>query len=184
MPKFSATIHIELAKILRESEVGNSKSVKMVVSTAWSNEHDTEELLDKGFDGILSKPFNTHDLMEMVNRFVPKGRKREVPDLSNASMSMLPKLINEVEEGLKALNEGLGDNDMEQIDDWCHRLAGSWGMIHADQPLDELHEMLKHPTDIDKEQLKQVIGKVEAMGRVIIRKSKEKLAENEQGNRH
>ena len=175
---------IELAKILRESEVGNSKSVKMVVSTAWSNEHDTEELLEKGFDGILSKPFNTHDLMEMVNRFVPKGRKREVPDLSNASMSMLPKLINEVEEGLKALDEGLEDNDMEQIDDWCHRLAGSWGMIHADEPLDELHEMLKHPTDINKEQLKQVIGKVEAMGRVIIRKSKEKLAENEQGNRH
>ena len=171
---------IELAKILRESEVGNSKSVKMVVSTAWSNEHDTEELLEKGFDGILSKPFNTHDLMEMVNRFVPKGRKREVPDLSNASRSMLPKLINEVEEGLKALN----DNDMEQIDDWCHRLAGSWGMIHADEPLDELHEMLKHPTDINKEQLKQVIGKVEAMGRIIIRKSKEKLAENGQGNRH
>ena len=168
---------IELAKTLRESEVGNSRSVKMVVSTAWSDDHDAQELLDKGFDGILSKPFNTQDLMDMVNRFIPEGRKREVPDLSNASLSILPKLIKEVEDGVAALNEGLERKDMELIGEWCHRLAGSWGMIHADGPLDELHELLKSPNEIDCQTLRQVIGKVEAMGNVIIRKSKERIKE-------
>ena len=170
---------IELAQTLRESEVGNSKSVKMVVSTAWSDDHDVHELLDKGFDGILSKPFNTQDLMDMVNRFIPRGRKREVPDLSNASLNILPKLIKEVEDGVTALKEGLERNDIEQVGEWCHRLAGSWGMIHADEPLDELHELLKSQETMDGKALQTVIGKVEAMGNTIVRKAKERIRELE-----
>ena len=166
---------IELAKILRESEVGNSRSVKMVVSTAWSDEHDPKELLDKGFDGMLPKPFNAKDMMDVVNQFVPKGRKREIPDLSNASPRMLAKLTKEAEEGLAALSDALERNDIEAIDDWCHRLAGSWGMVHADEPLDELHELLKTSDAIDGNRLRQVIGKVEAMGRVVISKSDERI---------
>ena len=166
---------IELAKTLRESEVGNSQSVKMVISTAWSDDHDAQELLSKGFDGILSKPFNTQDLMNMVNTLVPKGRKREVPDLSSVSLRMLPKLIREVEDGITALWDGVEKKDMEMIDDWCHRLAGTWGLIHADEPLDELHELLKNPTDIDEKALRLVIGKVETMGSAIVRKSKERI---------
>jgi signal transduction histidine kinase/DNA-binding NarL/FixJ family response regulator len=170
---------IELAQTLRESEVGNSKSVKMVVSTAWSDDHDAHELLDKGFDGILSKPFNTQDLMDMVNRFIPKGRKREVPDLSNASLNILPKLIKEVEDGVTALKDGLERNDMDQIGEWCHRLAGSWGMIHADEPLDELHELLKSRETMDEKALQTVIGKVEVMGNTIVKKAKERIGELE-----
>ena len=166
---------IELAKILRESEVGNSRSVKMVVSTSWSDEHDPKELLDKGFDGMLPKPFNAKDMMDVVNKFVPKGRKREIPDLSNASPRMLTKLVKEVEEGLAAMDDALKKNDIGAIDDWCHRLAGSWGMVHADEPLDELHELLKSTDAIDEDTLRKVIGKVEAMGRIIISKSDERI---------
>ena len=170
---------IELAKMLRDSEVGNSRSVKMVVTTAWSDEHDAQELLAYGFDGILPKPFNTHDLMGMVDKFVPKGKRREIPDLSNASLAMLPKLVREVKEGLAALHEGMEQKDMEQIDDWCHRLAGTWGMIYADKPLDELHELLKHPESVDEQSLRLVIDKVEAMGDVIIRQAQERIKELE-----
>ena len=166
---------IELAKILRESEVGNSKSVKMVVSTSWSDEHDPKELLDKGFDGMLPKPFNAKDMMNVVNQLVPKGRKREIPDLSNASSRMLTSLVKEAEEGLTALNEAVKKNDIETIDDWCHRLAGSWGMVHAAAPLDELHELLKSPQTLNEETLKRVMSKVETMGQVIINKSEARI---------
>ncbi|MBP5425350.1 MAG: response regulator [Prevotella sp.] len=166
---------IELAKILRESEVGNSKSVKMVVSTSWSDEHDPKELLDKGFDGMLPKPFNAKDMMNVVNQLVPKGRKREIPDLSNASQRMLTSLVKEAREGLAALNEAVKKNDIGTIDDWCHRLAGSWGMVHAAAPLDELHELLKSPQTLKEETLKRVMSKVETMGQVIINKSEARI---------
>lgn len=168
---------IELAKTLRESEVGNSKSVKMVVMTAWNDEHDTKELLNKGFDGLLPKPFNTKDLMNMVNEFVPEGRIREIPDLTNASAEMLSKLAKETEAALIQLNEAYTKADMEQLDDWCHRLGGSWSLVHADGPIDELHDMLKKQNEMDAQTLKSVIQKIVAMGQRIIEKSNARVEE-------
>ena len=149
----------------------NSKSVKMVVMTAWNDEHDTKELLNKGFDGLLPKPFNTKDLMNMVNEFVPEGRIREIPDLTNASAEMLSKLAEETETALIQLNEAYTKADMEQLDDWCHRLGGSWSMVHADGPIDELHDMLKKQDAMDAQTMKPVIQKIVAMGQRIIEKS-------------
>ena len=168
---------IELAKTLRESEVGNSKSVKMVVMTAWNDEHDTKELLNKGFDGLLPKPFNTKDLMNMVNEFVPEGRIREIPDLANASAEMLSKLAEETEAALIQLNEAYTKFDMEQLDDWCHRLGGSWSMVHADGPIDELHDMLKKQDAMDTQAMKSVIQKIVAMGQRIIEKCNARVKE-------
>ena len=168
---------IELANTLRESEVGNSKSVKMVVMTAWNDEHDTKELLNKGFDGLLPKPFNTKDLMNMVNEFVPEGRIREIPDLTNASAEMLSKLAEETEAALIQLNEAYTKADMEQLDDWCHRLGGSWSMVHADGPIDELHDMLKKQDAMDAQTMKPVIQKIVAMGQRIIEKSNARVEE-------
>ena len=168
---------IELAKTLRESEVGNSKSVKMVVMTAWNDEHDTKELLNKGFDGLLPKPFNTKDLMNMVDEFVPEGRIREIPDLTNASAEMLTKLAEETEAALIQLNEAYTKFDMEQLDDWCHRLGGSWSMVHADGPIDELHDMLKKQDAMDTQAMKSVIQKIVAMGQRIIEKSNARVKE-------
>ena len=168
---------IELAKTLRESEVGNSKTVPMVVMTAWDDEHDTKELLAKGFDGFLAKPFNTQDLMDMVNEFVPEGRKREIPDMTNASEEMLEKLAEETSDSLVSLKDAFDNMDMEALDDWCHRLGGSWGLVYADAPVNELHDLLKKREAIGKESLQPVIDKIEAMGRRIIDKSNERIKE-------
>ena len=168
---------IELARTLRESEVGNSKSVKMVVMTAWNDEHDTKELLSKGFDGFLAKPFNTKDLMAMVSEFVPEGRKREIPDLTSASAEMLSKLVKETEEALDLLTQAYGKMDMDMLDDWCHRLGGSWSLVHADGPIDELHDLLKEPDGLDANTLKPVMESIEMMGRRIVEKSNERIKE-------
>lgn len=168
---------VELARTLRESEIGNSKCVKMVVMTAWNDEHDNKELLDKGFDGFLAKPFNTQDLMDMVNEFVPEGRKREIPDLSCASAEMLTKLAEETEVALSLLKEAYAKSDMELLDDWCHRLGGSWSLVHADGPIDELHDLLKKQDETGALAMKVVIEKVVAMGRRIIEKSNARVKE-------
>ena len=168
---------IELAKTLRESEVGNSKSVKMVVMTAWNDEHDTKELINKGFDGLLPKPFNTKDLMNMVDEFVPEGRIREIPDLTNASTEMLSKLAEETEAALIQLNEAYTKADMGLLDDWCHRLGGSWSMVHADGPIDELHDMLKKQDAMDTQAMKSVIQKIVSMGQRIIEKCNARVKE-------
>ena len=90
---------------------------------------------------------------------------------------MLSKLAKETEAALIQLNEAYTKADMEQLDDWCHRLGGSWSLVHADGPIDELHDMLKKQNEMDAQALKSVIQKIVAMGQRIIEKSNARVEE-------
>ena len=53
----------ELLELLRSSNVGNAKTIPVVVATA-SGSCDADELLAKDFAGCLFKPFSISELME------------------------------------------------------------------------------------------------------------------------
>ena len=54
----------ELLKLLRSSNVGNSRTIPVVVATA-SGSCDAEELMAKGFAGYRFKSFSISELMEI-----------------------------------------------------------------------------------------------------------------------
>ena len=58
MPEISG---FELLELLRSSNVGNSKSIPIVVTTA-SGSCSKEELIERGFAGCLFKPFKSHGI--------------------------------------------------------------------------------------------------------------------------
>jgi two-component system, NarL family, sensor histidine kinase EvgS len=64
MPEISG---FELLELLRSSNVGNSKSIPIVVTTA-SGSCSKEELIGRGFAGCLFKPFSISELMEITDK--------------------------------------------------------------------------------------------------------------------
>ena len=50
-------------------------------------------------------------------------------------------------------------------------------MVHADGPIDELHDMLKKQGEMDSHAMKPVIQKILAMGQRIIEKSNARVEE-------
>ncbi len=167
----------ELLELLRSSNVGNSKTIPVVVTTA-SGSCSREELMERGFSGCLLKPFSILELMEVSDKCAMQGNRNEKPDFTsllsygNESV-MLEKLIAETEKEMQAIREAGLKKDLQELDALTHHLRSSWEILRADQPLRELYELLHNDGTPDDKTIGNAVKAVLDKGSEIIRLAKE-----------
>ena len=167
----------ELLELLRSSNVGNSKKIPVVVTTA-SGSCDKEELMERGFAGCLFKPFSMSELMEVSDRCAIKEIPNGKPDFSallsygNESI-MLEKLIAETEKEMRAVRNAEHRKDLQELDALTHHLRSSWEILRADQPLRELYKLLHESAAPNHKALTDAVTTVLDKGSEIIRLAKE-----------
>ena len=167
----------ELLELLRTSNVGNSKTIPVVVTTA-SGSCSNDELMERGFAGCLFKPFSISELMEISGKCAMKGKQNEKPDFTsllsygNESV-MLDKLIMETEKEMQAIRDAEQRKDLQELDALTHHLRSSWEILRADQSLKKLYKLLHGSAAPDYEALDKVVTAVLNMGAEIIRLAKE-----------
>ena len=167
----------ELLELLRTSNVGNSKTIPVVVTTA-SGSCSKEELMERGFAGCLLKPFSISELMKVSDNCAMNMTQDEMPDFStllsygNESV-MLEKLITETGKEMQAVRDAEQRKDLQELDALIHHLRSSWEILRADQPLRELYKLLHGNSTPDYEALNKAVTAVLNMGVEIIRLAKE-----------
>ncbi|MBJ2191524.1 MAG: response regulator, partial [Muribaculaceae bacterium] len=119
----------DLLELLRTSNVGNSKTIPVVVTTA-SGSCSKEELMERGFSGCLLKPFSISELMEVSDKCAMKGNRNEKPDFTSLlsygnEAIMLDKLITETEKEMQAIREAGLKKDLQELDALTHHLRSS-----------------------------------------------------------
>ena len=175
----------ELLELLRTSNVGNSKTIPVVVTTA-SGSCSKEELMERVFSGCLLKPFSISELMEVSGKCAMKGNRNEKPDFTsllsygNESV-MLDKLITETEKEMQAIREAGLKKDLQELDALTHHLRSSWEILRADQPLRELYKLLHCDGTPDDKTIGNTIKSVLDKGSEIIRLAKEERRKYENG---
>ena len=175
----------ELLELLRTSNVGNSKTIPVVVTTA-SGSCSKEELMERGFSGCLLKPFSISELMEVSDKCAMKGNWNEKPDFTsllsygNESV-MLEKLIAETEKEMQAIREAGLKKDLQELDALTHHLRSSWEILRADQPLRELYKLLHSDGTPDDKTIGNAVKAVLDKGSEIIRLAKEERRKYENG---
>ena len=175
----------ELLELLRTSNVGNSKTIPVVVTTA-SGSCSKEELMERGFSGCLLKPFSISELMEVSDKCAMKGNRNEKPDFTsllsygNESV-MLEKLITETEKEMQAVREAKQRKDLQELDALTHHLRSSWEILRADQPLRELYKLLHSDGTPDDKTIGNAVKAVLDKGSEIIRLAKEERRKYENG---
>ena len=175
----------ELLELLRTSNVGNSKTIPVVVTTA-SGSCSKEELMERGFSGCLLKPFSISELMEVSDKCAMKGNRNEKPDFTsllsygNESV-MLEKLITETEKEMQAIREAGLKKDLQELDALTHHLRSSWEILRADQPLRELYKLLHSDGTPDDKTIGNAVKAVLDKGSEIIRLAKEERRKYKNG---
>ena len=175
----------ELLELLRTSNVGNSRTIPVVVTTA-SGSCSKEELMERGFSGCLLKPFSISELMEVSGKCAMKGKLNEKPDFTsllsygNESV-MLDKLITETEKEMQAIREAGLKKDLQELDALTHHLRSSWEILRADQPLRELYKLLHSDGTPDDKTIGNAVKAVLDKGSEIIRLAKEERRKYENG---
>lgn len=167
----------ELLELLRSSNVGNSRTIPVVVTTG-SGSCDAEELQAHGFTGSLFKPFSISELMAVTDRCAMKVEQSGRPDFSSLlsygnEAAMLDKLTTETEKEMQALREAKYRNDLEGLNALTHHLRSSWEILRADQPIKVLYRLLHGEGTPDNEALSHAVDGVLEKGAEIIRLSKE-----------
>ncbi|RLT67531.1 hybrid sensor histidine kinase/response regulator [Parabacteroides sp. CH2-D42-20] len=167
----------EVLELLRTSNVGNSRNIPVVVTTA-SGSCSKEELIGCGFADCLLKPFSISELMEVSDKCAMKMEQIEKPDFTsllsygNESV-MLDKLITETEKEMQAIRDAERRKDLQELDALTHHLRSSWEILRADLPLRELYKQLHGSAAPDYEALNKAVTAVLDKGSEIIQQAKE-----------
>ena len=167
----------ELLELLRTSNVGNSRTIPIIVTTA-SGSCSKEELIERGFADCLLKPFSISELMEVSDKCAMNVAQNEKLDFTsllsygNESV-MLGKLIAETEKEIQAVKDAERRKDLQGLDALIHHLRSSWEILRADQPLRELYKLLHCKDTPDWEAIHNILTVVQDKGLKIIRLAKE-----------
>ena len=167
----------ELLELLRTSNVGNSKTIPVVVTTA-SGSCSKEELMERGFSGCLLKPFSISELMEVSDKCAMQGNRNEKPDFTSLlsygnEAVMLEKLITETEKEMQSVRNAERRKDLQELDALTHHLRSSWEILRADQPLRELYKLLHSEGTSNNEAIHNAVTAVLDKGSEIILLAKE-----------
>ena len=166
----------DVLKLLRSSNVGNSQTIPVIVTTAWGN-CDEQSLLSFGFSGCLFKPFSVADLLQISEKCI--GEKEPVcsPDLSSLLAygnkdDMLDTLIQATEKEMQGVKHAGMMKNLKALDEWVHHLRSSWSVIRADTPLWKLHGVLHKEGGSTDEEISRAVDDVIRMGQSIIEQAK------------
>lgn len=178
--KMPETNGYEVLELLRSSDIGNSKTIPVIVATA-SGSCTEEELLSHGFSACLFKPFGLSGLMAVSEKCLSASHtgedKEDMPDLTSLlaygdKAAMLDKLITETEKDMQAIKEAGEKHDRESLDIQVHRLRSSWAVIRADKPLWELHRLLHSDTEYPDSEIQRAVNAVLVIGNKIVEQAK------------
>lgn len=171
--KMPETNGYEVLELLRSSDIGNSKTIPVIVATA-SGCCTEEELLAHGFTACLFKPFDMAELMAVSEKCLSQRTdKEEQLDLSSLlaygdKTAMLDRLITETKKDMHAMREAVERLDRKALDGQVHRLRSSWAVIRADRPLWKLHELLHRNEKCSDDELRHSVNEVLSTGTAII----------------
>ena len=143
----------DLLRLLRSSNIGQSKEIPVIAVTARSD-MKTEEFIEKGFSGCLHKPFSVTELLgilDVENKSVSKpvtspkpAKKTEgkyqinaligfMEDDKEASAAIISTFIEETKKDLTLITDALRNKDAALIAARAHKLLPLFVMMRNDE---------------------------------------------------
>ena len=137
-----------LLRLLRNSDIGNSRTVPVAVMTA-RGDGDSGVYMKSGFCGCIHKPFSSKGLLAFISS-VTEGRSAGMSpfDYSRLMEStddrrhMFGLVAKESEKDLAELEEALRENDREAMRRIVHRMAPVWELLGANDVLSGYRKLL------------------------------------------
>lgn len=176
----------ELLKLLRNSHIGNSRTVPVMAMTA-HGDRGTCNFTEAGFSGCISKPFSSKELLAFISSAVPqedgessaadfKGLISETDD----GRKILGLFIEEAEKSIMELQEALEKPDREKLRETVHRMLPVWELLQADKPLQAYRRTL-HDENTDEKILREETERIMAYTRELMMQAGNEIANLEHG---
>lgn len=170
-----------LLKLLRGSNIGNSKTIPVVAMTA-RGEYDTDSLLKTGFCGTIYKPFSSKELLPVVSKHYQSAQKQLTVDFSpilenvQDKQKILRMLITETNKNMENLEFALKTSDHELLRQTIHRMFPMWEMLRIENMLVNCRKALTG-TGADGKKVEEQVIRVLTACRKLTDEAEQKLKE-------
>ena len=146
-----------LLRLLRNSDIGNSRTVPVAVMTA-RGDGNSGIYEKEGFAGCIHKPFNIHGLLAFLSTIVSRTQVSVSGDFDFSSLlentddycHMLSLVVMESEKELKEMESADRITDRENMRKIIHRMMPVWEMLGKDNILRDFQRIL-HDCDSQNE---------------------------------
>lgn len=146
-----------LLRLLRNSDIGNSRTVPVAVMTA-RGDGNSGIYEKEGFAGCIHKPFNIHGLLAFLSTIVSHTQVSVSGYFDFSSLlentddycHMLSLVVMESEKELKEMESADRITDRENMRKIIHRMMPVWEMLGKDNILRDFQRIL-HDSDIQNE---------------------------------
>lgn len=181
----------QLLELLRHSNVGNSKTIPVLATTARAD-RNTKEFTQAGFAGCLYKPFSQDELLAAVKDCIPYRQTDTTTAKADFSTllagernnrEMLELLADETTRNMEALEACIKSGDLKTVSFLTHHLLPLGEIVREYGSLKNLQQLIDASPGTMDEEMVQAIRKVVEEGNSVIRQARaliEKLPENEQ----
>lgn len=164
----------ELLDLLRNSTVGNSRTIPVVAMTA-RGDRGNEVFLKAGFAACIYKPFSSSELISLLSTIttsLPVERKRidfsamlsEVSDKKR----LLDSFISQSEKDKRELDTALKLKDRKKLREITHRMQPMWELLRMKELLSAYRVLLRDSTTNDDAIQKYTQQIIECTGVLII----------------
>lgn len=128
-----------------QTKIPNRADVRLCAFTAQALPEERDQILNRGFDGILLKPFREAELLAFLGiRAKLPGEappSSSVPSEDSLQQAIHKQYAQDTERDIRAIREAHASGDTETVELLLHRLAGRTGQIGNSQLAFRLRKM-------------------------------------------
>lgn len=144
--QMAGTNGFDLLELLRNSNIGNSRTIPVVAMTA-RGDKEREAFASAGFAACIYKPFSMRELLDLIAS-VTDDTKPEAVSADFASLTaevrdkkkLLLTFIGQSREDIEQLRKA--DNDRERLREVVHRMLPMWELLQTDELLHSYRKVL------------------------------------------
>ena len=174
-----------LLRLLRNSDIGNSRTVPVAVMTA-RGDGNSGIYEKEGFAGCIHKPFNIHGLLAFLSTIVSRTQVSVSGDFDFSSLlentddysHMLSLVVMESEKELEEMESADRITDRETMRKIIHRMMPVWEMLEKDNILRDFQRIL-HDSDSQNETVHEHAIQIMEWLKKLIEETKKELKKYE-----
>lgn len=154
----------------RIKENDELKHIPVIALTASAMSDDKEKIMNRGFDGYLTKPLMQTDLFREVSRFIPYSREKRTREtrlsvksekdvLVSESFETSPEIIGHLEKELMKSWESVCKNEIfDEIENFGKRVR-EFGQKYSLKSIQDFgNKLIIHTGNFDVDQIKQTLN--------------------------
>lgn len=169
-----------LLRLLRNSDIGNSKTIPIAVMTA-RGDSNTGIYEKEGFAGCIYKPFNMHALLTFLSSVISQAKVSDTGEFdfsrlledTDDNVHLLSLVIDESRKELENLESALKDDNREVMRKTIHRMIPVWEMLGKENLLRDFQERLHDMDSSDEIICEHAIQIIEWVKKLIEETEKE-----------